>query len=79
MALNSSSFEINLSKRETGFPYYQEQLNAFWIEVKRSAVYESAVFHGVNCGCCERIRNPVLAISNRKKKPKEIIKEVHRE
>jgi hypothetical protein len=40
MSLSGLNSSINLSKRGVGFPYYQEQLKAFWIEVKRLDIYE---------------------------------------
>jgi hypothetical protein len=52
---NSPISEINISKHEVGFPYYQEQLKVFWTEVKRSATYEYDTIHGLNCICCSRI------------------------
>jgi hypothetical protein len=54
--LNTLNSSINLSKRGVAFPYYQEQLKAFWTEVKRSAIYEYDTIHGVNCLCCSKIR-----------------------
>jgi hypothetical protein len=59
---NSPSSEINISKRGVGFQFYQEQLKLFWIEVKRSAIYEYDTIHGVNCICCQKIR--LLEIGN---------------
>jgi len=56
MVLSSPNSSINLSKSGAGFPYYQEQIKAFWIEIKRSAIYEYDTIHGVNCLCCSKIR-----------------------
>jgi hypothetical protein len=57
MALNSPNSELNLSKSKVGvgFPYWQEQLNVYWTEVKRSAIYEYDTIHGLNCLCCSKI------------------------
>jgi hypothetical protein len=62
MTSNSTPLDLSISKCKPGFPYYQEQIKAFWTEVKRSAVYEYHTIHGVNCICCSKIR--ILQIGN---------------
>jgi hypothetical protein len=64
MTSNSTPLDLSISKCKPGFPYpyYQEQLKAFWTEVKRSAIYEYDTIHGVNCICCSKIR--ILQIGN---------------
>jgi hypothetical protein len=54
MAVNTSSSEINLSKRGVGFPYYQEQLDLLYAETKRPSVYQVKVRHSIDCTCCYR-------------------------
>jgi hypothetical protein len=56
--------------------FYDDHLKLTYASIKRSPIYERVVFHGINCKCCERIRNPVLAIKKKPKRPKK--KEVHR-
>jgi hypothetical protein len=69
MSLDKPVHDLRISSdKPQSFPYYEEQLRVFWNEVKHSSVYEEMVFHGISCSCCERIRNPVLQISNKKKK-----------
>jgi hypothetical protein len=46
--------------------YYEDQLNLFWLEVKRLDIYEGNIDHSVNCKCCKHIPNPVLQINNNK-------------
>jgi hypothetical protein len=72
LANNEKVDKINISVPSSTSPYYQDVLNSLWVSVKRCSVYEHNAVHSVNCICCERIPNPVLQISNRKKKkPKE--------
>jgi hypothetical protein len=36
--------------------YYEDQLSLYWSESKRCNIYESTVFHGLNCRCCTNAR-----------------------
>jgi hypothetical protein len=65
LKIDSELSEINISRTHA---YHDAELIQIWLQNERPPVYESTVFHGVSCRCCERIRNPVLAISNKKKR-----------
>jgi len=35
---------------------YENQLKLSWSECERPNVYESTIFHGLNCHCCTRAK-----------------------